>query len=87
MHNGFDTTNNNSYQYSFVDSGSQFPYCIVLTGTENVSSIWNSAGSDTSHFIRVDNRFKNIFNKSRFSPVTFDTWNTGHILQIQRKIN
>lgn len=31
-----------------------------------------------------DRRFKNIFNKSMFSPVTFDIWKIGHILQRER---
>ena len=53
---------------------------VPTPGTENVSSIWNSAGSPRLHFTRVDNRFKNIFNRSMFSPDTFDTWNIGHIL-------
>ena len=53
----------------------------VHTGTEKVSSIWNSAGLEMSHLTRVDRRLRNIFSRSRFSPVTLDTWKTGHILQ------
>lgn len=55
----------------------------LLTGTEKVSSIWNSAGSETSYLCRVDNRLRNILSRSRFSPVTLDTWKIGHILKTE----
>jgi len=51
-----------------------------LTGTEYVSSIWNSAGSSLLKVVREERRFKNIFSRSMFSPVTFEIWKIGHIL-------
>ena len=57
-------------------------YYGLLTGTVKVSSIWNSAGFERSQRTRVDKRLRNILSRSRFSPVTLDTWNTGHILQV-----
>ncbi len=54
---------------------------MALTGTEKVSSIWNSAGSSASNETLVDSRLRNIFSSPRFSPVTFDTWKIGHILK------
>ena len=59
---------------------------ILLTGTEKVSSIWNSGGSDRLYGSLVDSKFINIFSRSRFSPVTLETWKIGHILQ-KKKIN
>lgn len=54
---------------------------VLLTGTEYVSSIWNSAGSESRLTTRVVNKFKNILSKSKFCPVTFDTWKIGHNLK------
>lgn len=45
----------------------------LFTGTEYVSSIWNSAGSLSWLVILAVNRFKNIFKRSKFSPLTLDT--------------
>ena len=46
---------------------------MYIPGTEYVSSIWNSAGLSSVFGDRELRRFINIFNRSRFSPVTFDT--------------
>lgn len=35
--------------------------------------------------VREERRFKNIFSKSMFSPVTFEIWNIGHILERRRE--
>lgn len=45
---------------------------LFYTGTEYVSSIWNSAGSSLLKLVLDDRRLRNIFNKSMFSPVTFE---------------
>ena len=45
---------------------------LVLTGTEKVSSIWNSGGLLCCELSLVVSRFMNIFSKSRFSPVTLE---------------
>ena len=46
---------------------------MYIPGTEYVSSIWNSAGLSSVFGDRELRRFINIFKRSRFSPVTFDT--------------
>lgn len=51
---------------------------VPTPGTEYVSSIWNSAGNFSMPPIRVVSKFRNIFNRSKLSPVTFDTWKIGH---------
>ena len=39
---------------------------VPTPGTEKVSSIWNSAGASGFEGVVGVNRFKNIFNKSKF---------------------
>ena len=56
-----------------------------LTGTLKVESIWNSAGTVASTHTDVCSRFINIFTRSRFSPVTLETWKIGHILKMLTK--
>ena len=58
----------------------------LLTGTEKVSSIWNSGGSAIDNGIRVDSRFMNILSRCKFSPVTLDTWKIGHILEMENSM-
>ena len=55
--------------------------CVLFhTGTEYVSSIWNSAGSSLLKLVLEERRLRNIFSRSMFSPVTFEIWKMGHIL-------
>ena len=45
-----------------------------------MSSIWNSDGSSFLKWARIESKFKNIFNRSKFSPVTLEIWNIGQTL-------
>lgn len=61
--------------------------CVLFhTGTEYVSSIWNSAGSSLLKLVLEERRLRNIFSRSMFSPVTFEIWKMGHILQRGRGV-
>lgn len=35
---------------------------------------------------RIESKLRNIFNRSRFSPVTLEIWNIGHTLRKNYKI-
>ena len=46
-----------------------------------MSSIWNSEGSSFLKCARIESKLRNIFSRSRFSPVTLEIWNIGHTLR------
>mmetsp|Transcript_25979 Transcript_25979/g.68170 ORF Transcript_25979/g.68170 Transcript_25979/m.68170 type:complete len:378 (+) Transcript_25979:517-1650(+) len=69
---------------SMVSAAVMVPHTVVpdttvpTPGTENVSSIWNTAGASVFAGLAGRSRFMNDLSRSRFSPVTFDTWKIGH---------